>query len=171
MSPEVIQMPKQRKLEGNIEEIKKVMKSSSNSNEYRRIQCVYLGIQHPEMPVRKIAEITLFSERRVWAIYEKYRKGGIEELSDARGGRYREYMTVEEEVKFLESFEQKSQTGAIVVIREIKKAYEAKVGFEVHESTIYRILGKHGFRKIVPYKRHKKADVEAQKAFKKTLQP
>ena len=164
-------MSGKRKWEGNTEELVKAMKNSTNPNEYRRLQSVYLGIENPEMPVRKIAKITLFSESRVAGIYAKYRNGGIEALEDKRGGRYRAHMSLEEEIKFVESFEEKSQTGAIVVISEIKKAYEAKVGFEVHESTIYKILSKHGFRKIVPYKRHKKADVEAQEAFKKTLSP
>ena len=54
------------------------------------------------------------------------------------------------------------------MIGEIKKAYEAKVGKEVAESTIYRLIARQGFRKIVPYKRHPKADVEEQEAFKKT---
>jgi transposase len=164
-------MPKKRMLEGSIEEIARAMKQSNNPDEYRRIQCVYLGIKNPEMPARQIAEITLFSESRVWAIYAKYRKNGLEALADGRGGRYREYMSVEEEVEFLAPFEQKSQTGALATVREVKKSYEEKVGFEVHETTIYRLLERHGFRKIVPYKRHKKADIEAQESFKKTLPP
>ena len=162
-------MPRKRKLEGCTDEIARAMKQIDDKNEYRRMQCVYLGIKHPEMPVSEIAKITLFSQKRVWDIYAKYRKGGLEALSDGRGGRYRENMTIEEEVEFLAPFEQKSQTGAMSTVSEVKTAYEAKVGYTVPESTIYRLLGRHGFRKIVPYKRHKKADIEAQETFKKTL--
>ena len=58
----------------------------------------------------------------------------------------------------------------LVVVGRIKAAYEAKLGREVAESTIYRMLARHGFRKIVPYQRHPKANKEVQDAFKKTFQ-
>jgi len=161
-------MPKGRLLEGDIREIINAMKKCEETREYRRIQCVYLGIRYPDMAAKKIGEITQYSESRVWAIHAKYRKGGLEALAETRGGRYREYMSPSEEAKFLEPFEEKSKTGALVVAGEVKKAYEAKVGREVAESTIYRLLDRQGFRKIVPYKRHPKADVEGQEAFKKT---
>ena len=164
----VITIPRKRDLQGNAEEILRAMKSSKNVSEYRRMQCVYLGITHPEMSIKRIGELTLYSESRVKAIYANYRKDGLTALSDSRGGRYRENMSFEREVQFLEPFEKKSQTGSIAVVSEIKKAYEAEVGKEVSESTIYRLLARHEFRKIVPYKRHKKADIEAQEAFKKT---
>jgi len=161
-------MPKKRILEGDINKIANAMKECEDARECRRIQCVYLGMLYPDMPAKKIGEITQYSENRVWVIHGDYRKGGLNALSDTRGGRYREYMSPAEEAKFLESFEEKSKTGALVVVSEVKKAYEAKVGKEVAESTIYRILDRQGFRKIVPYKRHPKTDVEEQKAFKKT---
>ena len=160
-------MARKRTLEGNINEISKAMKECINPDESRRIQCVYLGILYPQMSAKQIGDITLFSESRVWAIHADYRKGGLSSLADSRGGRHREYMSFDEEVKFLEPFEKKSQTGALAVVGEVKKAYEAKIGKEVHKSTIYRILAKHNFRKIVLYKRHKKADIEAREAFKK----
>jgi len=164
-------MPKRRSLEGNIKDVAKAMKSCKNANEYRRIQCVHLGMLYSNMPAKKIGEITQYSERRVKAVHAKYRKEGIKGLVDSRGGRHRQYMSLDEEALFLKPFEEKSKTGALVVANEIKKAYEARIGKEVAESTIYRLMARHGFRKIVPYKRHRKADVEAQEAFKKTSPP
>lgn len=162
-------MPQKRILKGDISAISKAMKASKNADEYRRIQSVYLGILHPEMTAKQIGKITQYCESRVWAIHAQYRKEGLCSLSDSRGGSYRKYMTFDEEVSFLEPFEKKSQTGELVVVSEVKKAFENKVGKEVAESTIYRLLARHKFRKIVPYKRHKKADVQEQEALKKTL--
>ena len=162
-------MPKSRNLEGNEIEIIRAMKESSSIEDFRRIQCVYLGVRYPEMPARKIGEITFFSESRVWAIHAKYRKNGISGLRDSRGGRYHEYLSFEEEEEFLKQFEEKYKAGALSVAGSIKKAYEELVGKKVSKTTIYRLLVRHEFRKIVPYKRHKKANVEEQEAFKKTF--
>jgi len=100
-----------------------------------------------------------------------FRNNGIDSVKDKRGGRYREHMTIEEEIEFLKPFEEKSKSGALVVVGGVKKAYEDKVGKKVAKTTIYRLLDKHGFRKITPYKRHKKANLTEQEAFKKTSLP
>ena len=154
-------------LQGDIDEIVKTMKSCKNPNDYRRLQSVHLGLLYPNMSAKEIGGITLHSESRVKAIHAKYRKEGLSGLFDARGGRYREHMPLADEVEFLAPFIEKGKTGALAVAGEIKRAYEAKIGKKVAESTIYRLLDRHGFRKIVPYKRHKKANVEEQEAFKK----
>ena len=65
-------------------------------------------------------------------------------------------------------FEKQSGDGTVVVAKDFKKVYEQKVGRSVAKSTIYRILERHGFCRIVPYRRHKKADIKAQEDFKKT---
>ena len=164
-------MPKGRILGGEINEIVQAMKGCKSTGDYRRIQCVYLGMLYPDMSAKRIGEMTLYSESRVWAIHADYRKNGLPGLFDTRGGRYRENMTLAEETEFLEPYIEKGKTGALAVAGEIKRAYETKAGKKVAESTIYRLLDRHGFRKIVPYKRHKKADVGEQEAFKKTSSP
>ncbi len=55
----------------------------------------------------------------------------------------------------------------LTTTREIQQAYEQKVGHDVHETTIYRLIARHGWRKLLPHSRHPKADKEAQEAFKK----
>ena len=53
-------------------------------------------------------------------------------------------------------------------VTELQQAYRDGVGKEVARSTIYRLLQRHGWRKVVPRPRHPKADIAAQAAFKKT---
>ena len=161
-------MPKRKRVSSNIEEVKEALDQTNNKTEFQRLQSVYLADTQCDLTAEAIAEIVRLSTHRVKMIHSNYRKHGIDSIKDKRGGRYREYMTVDEEIKFLEPFEEKSKTGTLVVVGEVKRAYEGRVGKKVAESTIYRLLDKHGFRKIVPYKRHKKADVVKQEAFKKT---
>jgi transposase len=154
---------------GDVKEIALQMKEAEKTSYYRKLQCVHLALLHPEMSAAQIGKITLYSTSRVWAIHAEYRENGLEGLVDGRGGRYRENMTVDDETELLETFKEESENGKLVVAGKIKLAYEAKVGKEVAESTIYRMLDRHGFRKIVPYKRHPKANKEEQETFKKTF--
>ena len=84
------------------------------------------------------------------------------------GGRYHAYMSKEAEKLFLEPFYQKAERGELTTAQEMKLAYEEQIGRNVHKTTIYDILKRHGWRKILPRGRHPKADSEAQETFKKT---
>ena len=64
-----------------------------------------------------------------------------------------------------------AESGQIATVGQIQRAYEAKVGHEVDESTIYRLLNRHGWRKLMPRPRHPQADLQEQEQFKKTLKP
>jgi len=163
-------MKKRKQIKGDVKEIINAMKKQASINEYRRIQCVYLAIAYPAMTSIEIGSITLYCERQVNLILARYREDGLKGLSDKRGGRYRENLTLEEESKLLSTFEEQSGSGKLVVVGKIKSAYEEKSGSTVADSTIYRMLARHGFRKIVPYKRHPKSNTEEQEVFKKTSQ-
>jgi transposase len=62
-----------------------------------------------------------------------------------------------------------AERGELATAGEIKRAFEARVGQEVAESTIYRLLDRHGWRKLMPRPKHPKASSEAQEQFKKPL--
>ena len=161
-------MAARKPITSDIEQVKKAMKTTKSKAEYRRLQCVYLGDTKPEMSVKEIAHITMFSESNVKKIYSTFRKTGLNSIKDRRGGRYRENLTIKQEEVLLKQFEEQSKSGKLADASRIKAEYEKQLGRKVNKTTIYRMLERHDFRKIVPYKRHKKANIEEQEAFKKT---
>ena len=86
-----------------------------------------------------------------------------------KGGRRSGYLSLEEEREFLAPFFGRAERGEMATTAEIWRAFEARVGHEVDDSTIYRLLARHGWRKLMPRPRHPQADPQAQEQFKKTL--
>jgi transposase len=96
------------------------------------------------------------------------RAGGAPGESRAtRGGRRRENMTRDEEAAFLAPFFEKAKIGGILIVGEIKQALDVRLGRKVALASAYNLLHRHGWRKLAPDKRHPKADVAAQEAWKK----
>lgn len=95
------------------------------------------------------------------------RRGVAAVETPGKGGRRYQYLTLEQEQHFLAPFFAQAQAGTITTATEIKQAFEAQVGREVAESTIYRLLDRHGWRKLVSRPVHPKADPAEQAAFKK----
>jgi len=84
------------------------------------------------------------------------------------GGRRRENLSVQEESEFLEPWVKKAETGGVLVVPPIHAALEERMGHSVAPSTVYRMLTRHGWRKVEPDTCHPKRDIQAQEAFKKT---
>jgi len=83
------------------------------------------------------------------------------------GGRRREILSVEEEEAFLRPWVEKAETGGVLVVPPIHAALEERLCFPVADSTVYRMLARHGWRKVAPDTCHPKRDEQAQEAFKK----
>jgi len=84
------------------------------------------------------------------------------------GGRRYGYMTFEQERQFLSQFLDQASDGGVLVVSEIKRAFEALVGRKIAKTTIYRMLDRHDWRTIIPRPCHPKGNTEAQEGFKKT---
>ena len=83
------------------------------------------------------------------------------------GGRRRQLLSVEEEKQFLEPWIEKAEVGGVLVVPPIHEALEKRLGRTVSASTVYRILARHGWRKVTPDTCHPKRDAQAQEEFKK----
>jgi transposase len=161
-------MVKRKKIAENIEEVKEAMERTENKTEYRKLQSIYLGDTMPELSAAEIGNITQYSESSVNRIHSEFRKHGMKSVKETRGGRRRENLTLEQERELLRQFEETSSLGQVSEISRIKGEYEKMAGKKVNKTVIYRMLHRHGFRKIVPYQRHKKGDAAKQEGFKKT---
>jgi transposase len=85
-----------------------------------------------------------------------------------RGGRRRESFSKAQEAALLKPFFETAQRGGILVVAQIKAAFEKALGREIGLATTYNILHRNGWRKLAPDKRHPQSDPKAQEAFKKT---
>ena len=135
---------------------------------FKNIQAVYLK-SCCNLDAEAIAKITGFSKGHIWNIHYSYRKigGKIFDLGK-RGGVYNKNLELTQEGSLLAEFMNNGDLGQILEIRKIKKRYEELAGKPVHKSVVYRMLARHGWRKIAPRPSHPKNDKIAMDSFKKT---
>jgi transposase len=132
-----------------------------------RIQMVVLresGLTQPE-----IAAATGVSLSTVNRAHMAYDSGGIKALKPKpNGGRKHENMTSAQEKALLARFAKRAGTGELLNIGDLKAAYEQAIGHPTSDSTVYNLLHRHGWRKLMPRPHHPKRDRAAQETFKKT---
>lgn len=83
------------------------------------------------------------------------------------GGRRRAAMTIEEERRFLEPWAKLSAEGGMLVVSPLRAALAQELGHPVAPSVVYRLLARHGWRKVAPDTRHPKSDPVVQQDWKK----
>jgi hypothetical protein len=75
---------------------------------------------------------------------------------------------VAQEAQLLADFKARSRRAGMLEVSQIKRAYEAAVGYPVPKSTVYRMLARQGWRKLAPCRRRPEVNRQRQRAFKKT---
>ena|ERR1039458_5902373 len=83
------------------------------------------------------------------------------------GGRRHSLMTEEEERDFLRPWAEKAVAGGVLVLSPIRAALSQRLGHKVGAAFVYRLLARHGWRKIAPDTRHPKSNPQIQEDWKK----
>jgi hypothetical protein len=98
-------------------------------------------------------------------------RGNIRNQDDAAknswGGRRHCSMTFEEEREFLAQWENPAIVGGVLTVPPIHAALVERLGHDTPMSTTYRLLARHGWRKVQPDTKHPKSDPALQDEFKK----
>ena len=154
--------------EGAYENLAKDLKLAKTKGEFQRVQCLWLRASLG-LSADLVATAIGWHPGSVRKLQARYLREGEAVLrGTGRGGRYYQNLTLEDERQLLQEFLAQSEKGGILEVSRVKAAYEQVLGRRVPKSTIYRMLARHGWRKVVPRPRHPKSDVSAQAEFKKT---
>ena len=154
-----------------IAEVKSRMRTDPHADRRQRWLIIYNASIEP-LAASEIARHCGVSKATVHAVISRYNRLGVSTIeTPGKGGRRRQYLTLEEEQEFLAPFFAQAESGEIAMVGQIWHAFEQRVGRTVDDSTIYRLLQRHGWRELMPRPRHPKSDPETQEQFKKTFPP
>ncbi len=144
----MIKRKKEVSTEHILEALLKVQKKVRNIGQWRQLQAIWLR-ERLNLSGPEVARLLNYRLQTVHLLWHKWLQQGLKVFSEkkARGGRTNAYMTVDEEREFLRPLLAQTADGRCVAAREIKEAFEARVGVNVPKSTIYRMLHRHGWRK------------------------
>ena len=158
-----------RKLPEDLEDrMMKLLGQCRNNRETRRVQVILLLARH-HWNYDQIAKATGYASTTVRDIQTRFFRDGESALLNRKKHKQRRgYLKFEQEQKFLLRFRQSAIEGELVSAADIQQAYEIYIGKKVASTTIYRLLHRHGWRKITPRAKHPKSDARERERFKKT---
>lgn len=160
-------MPKRYQIsEEQTIELEAARKSNKDKNVEKRLKASLLraaGKRNEE--VGKACE---YHPVYVSKLVSVYSTDGLSEIVDKHYTGNRRNMSIEEETAFLAGYKKLAEQGQIIEVSAIKIAYEEKAGHKIGNGQIYRVLERHGWRKVMPRSKHpNKASEEAIEASKK----
>jgi transposase len=149
-----------------LDKAQQLLSQVKNADELRILQAVVFPLANG-MSTKETAQVIGRSPRWVTKVRNEFiRNGGILKKGPKKI-RNRAYMSKDDEAAFLASFLDQARSGGVLVVSEIHKALEQHLGRNVALASAYNLLHRHSWRKLVPDKRHVRADIQAQEDWKK----
>lgn len=135
-------------------EIKAARKANRDKRLDKRLQVLELRIEGKNLG--DISAATGFAISHISNLIRQYYEEGLEAITGNHYHGNRRNMSVAEEAALLEEFQKRAEQGQVLNTREIAEAYEKAVGHPIGNSQIYRVLRRHGWRKVMPRSKHPK---------------
>lgn len=151
-----------------VDEAERVVSQTEDIQELRMAQAVLLPAL-AQMSLKAAAKVIGVGRATVARLQTRFRHRKESARATARpwGGRRRALMKPEEEQAFLAAWKPKAEQGQLVVMTPLQVALEEKLGHRIKPSVVYRLLERHGWRKVAPDTRHPKAQPSVQDEWKK----
>ena len=154
--------------EGTLERMDELLADNGlSARERSRVTCIRLLALGWE--AQDVAEAVGITRSSVYRRKAEFLKDGESTLhTDGWGGRRGGVLTEAQEAEFVAHFEDAARKGQMVSAAAMAGELARRAGGPASPATLYRILARHGWRKVVPRPRHPEADPARQEAFKET---
>lgn len=164
-------MGRPRKIDEEL--VRQAQHAVSNSKDATELRCAQAVLFPAIMgtTLEQTAALLGVSRASVPRLQARFRQSMQTGTSPPRnwGGRRRELMSFDEEKKFLEPWELQAKDGGILVVSVIRAALAQHLGRPVKASVVYRLLERHGWRKVAPDTHHPKSVPAVQEEWKKNF--
>ena len=141
------------------EQIKTARKQNRDKQIDKRLEVLELRCEG--MTQEAIAKKTGFHRSHISNLIRKYFEEGLSYVAEKHYNGNRRNMSFEEETALLDEYLKNAEAGHILSVKEIAYEYEKRVGHSISSGQIYRVLQRHGWRKVMPRSKHpKKASEE-----------
>jgi transposase len=155
--------------EEEYEEIKAAEKKTKDKRQSRQLKVLMLRYEGKSNP--EISEKLDISTDRISHLISEFKRKGLGEYIKNKYKGNNRNMTYEEEEGILKRFSAAEEAGQIITVKEIKAAFDEKLGKDTGRGYIYMLLARHGWRKIKPRPKHPKKASEEEIAASKKLNP
>jgi len=151
------------------EQVKVAEKNTKDKRISRQLKVLMLRHEGKSNP--EIAEKLDLSTDRISHLVSQFKREGLEEFMRVKYTGHNRNMSYEEEQSILDQFDEKAEAGQIITVKEIKAAFDEKVGKDTGRGYIYMLLARHKWRKIKPRPKHPKKASDEEIAASKKLKP
>lgn len=135
-------------------EIEEARRKNREKRTERRLYALTLRAEGETL--EEIAKRTGYQRGSVSVLIRKYFQKGISAVVGNHCGGNRRNMSIEREAALLEKHRKKAEKGHMLDVQELKQEYEQEVGHQISNGQIYRVLQRHGWRKVMPRSKHPK---------------
>ena len=151
------------------EDLQTWVREASSRDKYQKRLAIWLTFIG-SYPAHHVATLLGVSKQAVWLWVGQYNQRGPEGLErGGRGGRRWAFLSWEQEEAFLAGLAERAQKGQILTAPQMHPPLCQATGKKVSLAYVYRLLHRHGWRKLGLRPRHVKADPQRQEECKRNF--
>lgn len=153
--------------ENEMEKIKEAARKNKNKRVEKKLQVLIMRYERKSN--EEISARTGYNVRYITTLMGQYQKQGLEEFIRIKQTSHNRNLSEDQEKAVLKRYEQEAEAGHELTATEIRKGLEEVLKRETTPDYVYRVLHRHGWRKVMPRPKHPKAASEEEQDSSKKL--